>query len=216
MKLNEISEQGKQKNISDAPGRKRFTKKKLYILLVITFILLTALFFYVVNVFHTPDLNELLIRARLTKLPTSIKNLQVDTRPYMEKDRAVPNQAELFVRFETEPNNIEKFINDSPGIKKNNFRPLRPLPESDHVPAWWPTDQTTSGRIYFIHDRRDINVMIAVYDDSNTIRICAWYIESPQLRNMQDNIEELRDVFEEFFEDMLHEVEDLFEDLLRD
>jgi hypothetical protein len=179
-----ISEQGQQKNIFNGTGRKRFTRKSLSLLLVPVFVISTALLFYVVNIYHTPDLNELLARAKLAKLPESIKNLQVDTRPNLDNDgRAVPNTSEMLVRFEAEPNDVDNFINNSPDIDKNSFRPLVPLPDSDEVPTWWPTDDS-SGRMYFIRDIRDISVMVAIYDDSNTVRISMWYVVNPQLRDM--------------------------------
>jgi hypothetical protein len=173
-----------------------------------------VLFFYVVSIYHKPDLNDLLIRARLAKLPKSIKNLQVDTRPYMDNDsRAVPNTSEMLVRFEAEPNDIDKFINNSPGIDKNRFRPLVPLPDSDEVPTWWPTDDS-SGRMYDFerYEREYITGMVAVYDDSNTVRLWALYIVNPQLHNMKNDIEDMYDAFEDFLEDVLHEVLDLFGD----
>jgi hypothetical protein len=206
------TEQDQQKNISDRPDRKRFTRKKLYLIIVTALIILTPLLFYAVNVYHTPTLNELLTRARLAKFPESIKNLQVDMRPYMDDDlgRAAPNTGELLVRFEAEPNDIEHFINNSPGIDKNSVRQAGPLPESEQVPTWWPTDDP-SGRMYVIHGLKDINGMVAVYDDSNTVRIFLWYVIDPQIPKMQNAIEDIYDETVDFLEDVLHEVVDLFD-----
>ena len=212
-----ISEQGEQRNISDRPDRKRFTRKKLCLLLVPVFVILTLLLFYIVNIYHTPDLNELLARAKLAKVPESIQNLQIDTCPCMDNDgRAVLNTSEMLVRFEAEPNDIDKFINNSPGIDKNRFRPLVPLPDSDEIPTWWPTDGS-SGRMYDFerYKREYITGMVAVYDDSNTVRLWALYIVNPQLYNMKNDIEDMHDAFEDFLDDMLHEVQDVFEDLFR-
>ena len=41
------------------------------------------------------------------------------------------------------------------------------------------------------------------------------FVANPQLRDMQNNIEEMRDAFDVFLDDMLHEVQDVFEDLFR-
>ncbi|MHC4426812.1 MAG: hypothetical protein ACYSYV_12055 [Planctomycetota bacterium] len=215
MKPNVISEQDEQKNISNRLGRKRFAKKKVCLLLVIAFVILMVPLFYAVNIYHTPGVNELLRRAKLAKLPESIKNLQVDTRdarPVKANDRPEPKQCNLFIRFHAEPNDIDNFINNSPGIDKNNFRPLRPLPDGDEIPTWWPTDQSTSGRMYVSHESKYIYGMVAVYDDSNTVRICVWYIVNPQLIDMQIAFEDIRDGFEDFLDDLLHEVLDLFGD----
>ena len=179
-------------------------------LLVPVLIILTVLFFYVVSVYHKPDLDELLIRAKLAKLPESVRNLQVDTLPNIVRSRAVPNQSEMLVRFEAEPNDIDKFINNSLSIDKNSFRPLFPLPDDGHVPSWWPTDDS-SGRRYWFRVRDDIQGMVAVYDSSNTVRIWALYIVNPQLRDMQNTFESMYDGSMDFLQDMLHEVMDLFD-----
>lgn len=205
-----ISEQDEQGDISDRLDRKRFTNKKLYLLLIPVFVILIPLLFYVVSIYHTPDLNELLIRARLTKLPESTKNLQVDTRPYMVKGLAMPNQRELFIRFEAKPNGIDNFITNSLSIDKNSLRPLFPLPDDGHVPSWWPTDDS-SGRRYWFRVRDDIQGMVAVYDDSHTVRIWALYIVNPQLRDMQNTFESMYDGSMDFLQDMWHEVMDLFD-----
>jgi hypothetical protein len=210
MEPDSISEQDEQKNGRDRPDQKRFTRKKLCLLLVTVLVILMALFFYAVNIYHTPDLNELLARAKLAKLPESIKNLQVDTRPLIVENRAIPNQSELSIRFEAEPNDIDNFINNSPGIDKNSFRPLIPLTDSDNAPTWWSTDDS-SGRMYTFRVRDDIDGMVAVYDDSNTVRIWAWYIVNPRLRDMQIAFEDIYDESVDFLEDVLHEVVDLFD-----
>jgi hypothetical protein len=185
MEPDSMSEQDEQRNISDTPGWKRFSRKKLSLFLIPVFVILTVLLFYVINIYYKPDLNELLIRAKLAKLPESIKNLQVETRPDMVRGRAVPNQTELFIRFEAEPNSIDNFITNSLSIDKNSFRPLFPLRDSNQAPTWWPTDDS-SGRRYWFRIRDDIEGMVAVYDDSNTVRIWALYIVNPQLRDVQD------------------------------
>ena len=215
MEPNVILGQDGLENISNRPGRRRFTRKNVCLLLVTALVILSVLLFYAVNIYHTPDFNELLTMAKLAKLPESIKNFQVDTRPVMDNDRKEPKQSYLYIRFQAEPNDIDNFITSSPGIDKNNFRPLRPLLASDEVPTWWSADQSTSGRMYYSHESKYINGMVAVYDDSNTVRIGVWYIVNPQLLDMQNDIENIYDDSGEFLEDVLHEVMDLFEDLLR-
>ena len=135
MKSDVISEPDERKNGCNRPDRKRFTRKKLYLLLIVTLVIITVLLFLAVNIFHTPDLSELLRRAKLAKFPESIQNLQFETRPIMDNDPGEPEQRYLFIRFQAEPNDIDKFINNSPGIDKANFRPLVPLPDDDQVPA---------------------------------------------------------------------------------
>ena len=203
-----ISEQDEKRDRSD---RKRFTKKKLCLILVPVLVILAVLLFFIVNIFHTPDLNELLARAKLAKFPETIKDLQVETRPVLDNDPGEPEHRNLFIRFQAEPDDIDNFIKSSSGIEKNHFRPLRPMPNSDEAPTWWPTDDS-SGRMYFLkrYEREYISGIVAVYDDSNTVRICAHYMVYTRLRNMLEDIEDMRDAFEDFIDDMLHEVLDLF------
>jgi hypothetical protein len=211
MEPNVISEQDEKKNGTKRPGRRRFTRKNLCLLLATGFVILTAFFFLAVNIYHEPGLDELLIRAKLTKLPESIQNLQVDILPYMERGREVPNRAELLVLFQAEQNDIKNFITNTPGIDKTKTRPLFPLPDDDQAPDWWFSDQSTSGRIYHIYEQKDIIGSVFVYDDSNTVRIWMLYTVNPQLREMQDDFEDVRDACEDFVDDMLHEVQDLFD-----
>ena len=205
-----ISEQDEQ-NRSNGPGRKRFTRKNVYLIPAIALLILTALLFFVVNIYHEPGLDELLAWANLAKLPESIRNLQVDILPYMERGREVPNRAELLLLFQAEPNDIENFITNSPDIDKTKTRPLFPLSDDDQAPDWWSTDQSTSGRIYDIYEQKDIIGSVLVYDDSNTVRIWMLYTVNPRLREMQDDFEDVRDACEDFVDDMLHEVLDLFD-----
>ena len=211
MKHNVISEQDEQNNGCKGPYRKRCTKRKLCLLLIIALVILTVLLFFVFNIYHTPDLDELLRRAKLAKFPGSIQNLQVETRPVTDNDPGEPGQRYLFIRFQAEPDDIDNFIASSPGIDKDHFRPLRPMPDSDEVPTWWPTDDS-SGRMYFLERyKRDYIIgTVAVYDDSNTVRIWALYMVYPKLRNMLEDIDDMRDAFEDFIDDMLREVLDLF------
>ena len=202
--------QDKQKNKSGRKWLKRFIRAIVGFILIMVLVILAVLLLYAVNLHHKPNLDELLIRANLAKFPESVRNLQVDTLPNIVRGRAVPNQSEMLVRFEAEPNDIDKFINNSLSIDKNSFRPLFPLPDDGHVPSWWPTDDS-SGRRYWFRVRDDIQGMVAVYDSSNTVRIWALYIVNPQLRDMQNTFESMYDGSMDFLQDMLHEVMDLFD-----
>ena len=210
MEPNVISEQDEQ-NRSNGVGRKRFTRKNVYLIPAIALLILTALLFFAVNIYHVPGYNELLIRANLAKLPESIRNLQVDTCPYMERGREVPNRTELFILFQAEQNDIKNFITNSPGIDKTKTRPLFPLSDDDQAPDWWSTDQSASGRIYGIYEQTDIFGSVFVYDDSNTVRIWMLYTVNPRLCEMQEDFEDVRNACEDFVDDMLHEVLDLFD-----
>jgi len=129
------TEQDQQKNKSNWLGLKRFTKKNLFFLLVPVFVILAVLLFLIINIYHTPDLNELFARAKLAKLPELIQNLQFETRPVMDNDPGEPKECNLFVRFQAKPNDIDNFIKSSPGIEKNHFLPLHTMPDNDEAPT---------------------------------------------------------------------------------
>lgn len=213
MRPSAISEQDKETSRYNRPGRKRFTRKRLCFLLVPALAILMAILFFALSKYHAPDFNEVLARAKLAKLPESVKNLDVDTRPVMAGGRTVPGLYDLLIKFQAEPNDIDNFIADSPGIDKNSCRPLIPLPAGDDVPTWWPTDQSTSGRMYTSPERKDTyGAAVFVYDDSNTARISVCYIAHPQMRDAQRFLEDVKDNSEEFVEDLIHEVGDVLGD----
>ena len=213
MRPSAISEPDKETSRYDRPGRKRFTGKKLCFVLVPAAALLIAIPFFALSKYHAPDFNEVLTRATLAKLPESVKNLNVDTRPVMVNGRTVPSLYCLLIKFQAEPNDIDDFIADSPGIDENSNRPLIPLPDGDDVPTWWPTDQSTSGRMYTSLEQKDTHGgAVFVYDDSNTVRISVCYIANPQIRDARLALEDFKDNSEEFVEDLIHEVGDVLGD----
>lgn len=208
-----ISEQDKEASRPRRPGRKRFTRKKLCFLLAPASALLLAIVFVAFYVYHTPDFRTVLARAELAKLPASVKNLHVDTRPVMANGRTVPGLYDLLIKFQAEPNDIDSFIANSPGIDKNSSRPLIPLPAEDGVPTWWPTDQSTSGRMYTCPEQMDTYAgAVFVYEDSNTVRICVCYVAHPRIRDAQRTLEDVKDDFEESVDDLIHEVGDVLGD----
>ena len=192
-----------------SPDRKRFSKKKLCFLLVPALVILMAILFFAFNAYRAPSVRKILTRARLAKLPESVKNLKVDTGPVMARGRVVPDLYELLLKFQAEPNDISDFIANSPGLDKNRYRPLVPLSNGDDAPAWWPTDQSTSGRAYTCLKQKDIDGAIFVYDDSNTVRISIYYVANPQIRDAQLFLEDLKDNVEDFADDLIHEVSDI-------
>jgi len=213
MRPSAISGQGKETSRYNRPGRKRFTKKKLCFLLVPALVLLIVILFVAFHGYRTPDFNKVLTRAKLAKLPESVKNLNVDTRPVTANGRTVPGLYCLLIKFQAEPNDIDNFIADSPGIDKNSYRPLIPLPDGDDVPTWWPTDQSTAGRMYTSPEQQDTyGGAVFVYEDSNTVRISVCYIAHPHVRDAQRALEDVKDNSEEFVEDLIHEVGDVLGD----
>ena len=213
MRPDEISQQYKQKNGPVKPGRKRFTKKTVCWFLTAALVVLAALFFFADYLYRTPDYNELLILAKLAQLPESTKNLQVEARPYMDDGRAVSNSGELYMRFQAEPNDIVSFINNSPGIDTNRFRPLSKSVNSSSNPPWWVINQSASGRIYTFSEPDDGRhfVVVVVDEDSDTVLIYMCFVVNPQLREMQNALEKIGDKCDDFLDDSLHEALDIIE-----
>jgi len=204
-----MQEQDEETTKNKCPDRKRFSKKKLCFFLALALAILTAILFFAFNPYRAPSVSKILTRAKLARLPESVKNLKVDTGPVMARGGVVPDLYELLLKFQAEPNDINDFIANSPGLDKNRYRPLVPLSNGDDAPAWWPTDQSTSGRMYACPEQKDIDGTVFVYDDSNTVRICIYYIANPQIRDAQLFLEDLKDNFEDFVDDFIHEVSDV-------
>jgi hypothetical protein len=190
------------------PVQTRFSRKKLCILLVVALLILTVLVFYVSIRWHTPDLNELLTRAKLARLPESIENLRVETRPDIEDG---PDYRILFVQFQAEPDDITDFIANSHSVDKNRSHPLRPIDDRQQVPPWYLTDQSISGRSYHFRGK-DMEGAVAVNDNSNTVYVAAYYLVNPRLRDTKIFMEDLKDDVEDFADDLIHEVADIFWD----
>ena len=205
-----MPEQDEETTENNRPGRKRFGTKKLCVLLVPALAILMAVLFFAFSAYRARNFKVLLARARLAKLPDSVQNLKVDIRPVMSRGRVVPDLYSLCMKFQAEPGDINDFIANSPGLDKSHYRPLVPLPDDDDVPAWWSTDQTTSGRAYICLKQKDIDGAIFVYDDSHTVRISLYYVANPQIRDAKLLLEDLKDGFEDFVDDLIHEVCDLF------
>jgi len=189
MRADVISEQNDRKNSCKGLRRKRLARKDWCFLLVMALAIPTFFGFVFYYIEHKkPDVNDVLSEAGLAELPESIKDLKIDTRPFIVKNRAIFNRRLLFIRFQAEPNSIDKYISNSTCIDKSSFHPLVALyGNQDEAPSWWYTDQTTPGRIYYIPEQKNtIGGTVAVYDDSNTVRLAVYFVVNPKLRKLLD------------------------------
>lgn len=194
-----MSEQGIPANGPNAPSGKRVTRRKVWLFVVVVLASAVALLFCILNGRDAPDLNELLSRAKLARLPASIMNLQVDIRPAVDEGRTVPNEYWLFARFEAEPDDIGRFVNESAGIDKRRFRPLSSAVESSENPTWWSTDPSSSGRIYTICGQHGTETgNLAVDDESNVVLMFVWF-EADSPHSTEDLIEDLEDLVEDLY-----------------
>jgi hypothetical protein len=195
-----MSEQDIPANGPNAPSGKRFTRKRVWLLVAIVLASVVALLFCILKERDAPDFNELLRRAKLARLPASTVNLQVDIRPAVDDGRTVPKEYWLFARFEAEPDDIGRFVNESAGIDKSRFRPLSRAVESSENPSWWSMDRSSSGRIYTIRGQHDTETgNLAIDDESNVVLMFIWFKADPPYS----------------IEDLEEDIEDLVEDLYR-
>lgn len=188
-----MSEQDMPANGPNKPSGTRFTRKKVW-LFVAMVLASAALLFYILNEPNAPDLNELLTRAKLAKLPASTMNLQVDIRPAIDEGLTVPNEHWLFARFEAEPDDICRFVHESASIDKSRFRPLGSATNSSENPSWWSIDRSSSGRIYTIRGQNDTEAgNLAVDDDSNAVLMFIWFEADPpySIEDLKENLEDL-------------------------
>jgi hypothetical protein len=183
-------------------ARKRSTIRKAWLFAIIVLAGAAALLFYTLNERDAPDFNELLTRAKLARLPASITHLQVDIRPAVDNGQTVPNEYWLFARFEAEPDDIGRFVNESAGIDKRSSRPLSTATNSSENPSWWSIDQSAPGRIYHFRSHEDIHTGDVVVDDaSNTVLLFVWFQADPpySIEDLKEDVEDLaEDVYRKF------------------
>jgi hypothetical protein len=208
-----MSEQDEQIHRCNRPGRRRLTRMRICFLLVIVFAILTVLLFYAADKHHTPNIDEVLTWAKLAKLPESIYNFNIETRPAMIDNREIPNERFLFVRFQAEPNDIEGFINNSASISKHIYSPLSTAHNSEVNPPWWFINQSASGRIYRVPEQDYIPNgagCVVVDNDSNTVLLFIWYVASPLIHDSEVFLEKLKDQAKETSEGLIHKGADVF------
>jgi hypothetical protein len=193
-----MSEQDIPANEASKPSGKRFTKKKVWLFVAVVLATAVALLFYILNERDAPDFNELLTRAKLARLPASIMNLQVEIRPAIDDGRPVPNEHWLFARFEAEPDDIGRFVNESACIDKRRFRPLSSSTNSSENPSWWSIDRSSSGWIYTIWGQHGTGTgNLVVDDESNVVLMFIWFEADPPY-----STEDLKEDLEDFVEDL--------------
>jgi hypothetical protein len=197
------SKQSELANSSTEPGRKRFASIIKGFLLFTALAVLALLLFCIVNAYRLPDANNILARAKLAKLPESISNLEVDTCRATVDGRTVFNEAWLFIRFQADPNDIDRFLSNSPGIDKSRFRALSTASYSDENPAWWSIDHSASGRIYSLPDGGDIRAgNVIVNEDSSTVHLFIWIVAHRRVHQAQNSLENLYGEIEDRVEDL--------------
>ena len=209
----EVSERDQETSGPPGAGRKRFSGKKQRLLLVAGLAILTAALLITHSQYRASDFRSILARAKLAKLPGSARHLQVDIRPAKTRGQPLPDQYWLVVRFQAEPNDISRFIANSPGVDTNRCYPLVASPDGDYKTTQWPPDQPTSGRAYRTVGKKGIlSGAVFIYDDSGTVRIRVRYRANPELHETLRLWEAAKDGLDDFVDDVIHEVSDSFGD----
>jgi len=173
--------------MSKKQDRKRLSRKVLFPLLVMLAGILTITGFTLHQiVYPKASINKILANADLAKLPESIKDLIVETRPVRVsarsgKRKSVPNQCALFIRFQADPNVIGKFIASSPSIHEDFFLPCqRTYEDRDAAPTWWRPEQGAPVRICGFPGQSDLpEGSVLVDDENNTVHILVFHIKHP-------------------------------------
>ncbi len=186
---------------SNRGGRNRFSRKVLCYLVVVLVGIVTITGSVLYNIiYRKPNVNDILTKANLAKLPESIKDLIVDTRPLIVakrsgKRQSLPNRLVLFIRFQTEPSVIDSYIASSPSIDEDFFLPLqRKYEDRDAAPTWWRPEQGRSIRLCDFPGQSGLPAgSILVDDENNTIRILVFYVVNPQYEGAVTALSRLKD-----------------------
>ncbi len=200
MKSGAIGEVTELSEISKRHGRRRLSRKILFLLLAMLVGILTITGFGLTqSMYRKPNVNDILTKASLAKLPESIKDLIVETRPLIVANRSgkrqsLPNRLALFIRFQTEPSVIDSYIASSPSIDEDFFLPLqRKYEDRDAAPTWWRPEQGTSIRLCDFPGQSGLPAgSILVDDENNTIRILVFYVVNPQYEGLMNYLMKLK------------------------
>lgn len=206
-----MTEQEKSETGCTGSDRKRSVLKKLRILLVLVVGVSVFALVCLAYRYRTPGLEDLLKKGKLARLPESTENIEFKRRPDFDDGRREPDQYIVLAGFQTKPDDIDEFIANSNSIDESNFI-LRQVTDANDVPKWWPLNE--DGRIYQFNEK-EISGAVAVYYDSNTVCIYAWYRANTFSHDIKIVKENLREGYEEFIDfvaDVIHEVKDVFED----
>ena len=197
-----ISEQNGSQNGINKPRLKRFNRKIVFVLLIVSLGIIAVLLIWILNINNMPNSREILVMAKLAQPSELSKNLKVEIRPAIVNNRVIPKHGWLFIRFQMEPNEFHNYLSNSPSIDMDTYRPLSVLSFCEENPPWWQINYSAPGRIYPLAKQKNIiDGIVAVDDDTNTVLIFVWY--GVVTRNQIN-------VVEEFLEDVWHEVTDVF------
>jgi hypothetical protein len=118
---------------------------------------------------------RILARTSLAPLPDSAEQIRVYTA-------SGPDQADAYVRFGAEPNDVERFLSESPALRDAKCEAvtseeagLKPLPESLFGgPAWYKGDVTgRTWRCRSIREAQSETLTVTVDDDDTNVYVAA-------------------------------------------
>jgi hypothetical protein len=171
-------------------SRKKFNKRLSWIFLIVVVVVLAFLLFFFTSSRHTAGYREILTKAQLAELPTSMNLLKSEIR------RASFNECWLFIRFQAEPNDIQSFVSKSKSIDINRKRPLSTASYSAENPVWWSINRSARGQIYGLEEQDSVRAgNVVVDEETDTVLIFIWYIANPKLKAAEEIWDDVKGIF---------------------
>jgi len=127
----------------------------------------------------TARLNRLFDAMGLARLPASTRNLQIGKRA-----RFLGTQT-LYIRFEADPNDAARFVQDSPMTVDNEPTPLRNISFGPRSPAWMTWSDSVVGRMYH-GSPENSSVWLAIDDETGTVYVGVFEFRPRWLRRFSD------------------------------
>ncbi len=127
----------------------------------------------------TARLNRLFDSMGLARLPASIRNLQIGKRGRFLGTRT------LYIRFEADPNDAARFVQDSPMTVDNEPVPLRNISFGPRSPVWMTWNDSVVGRMYH-GSPENSSVWLAIDDEASIVYVGVFEFRPRWLRRLSD------------------------------
>jgi hypothetical protein len=116
-----------------------------------------------------PDVNDILTRGRVPRIPESAQDVRVST------DRNTYRLA-VFVKFRATSTAIADFVNGTSGMLPESPASLRTSwfkPQA--YPSWWLPEEGAEGCVYHLSGERYSGVLVTV-EETNSVHVSIeWY-----------------------------------------
>lgn len=124
---------------------------------------------YVLYVSANPDVNDILARGLMPRIPESAQDVRISE--YRDSYRVA-----VYVTFRATSEEIDGFVSAAEGMLPDcpfALRNTRFNPRGH--PAWWLPDPNAEGHVYYTGGKRYAGTIISV-EDTNTVHVTVdWY-----------------------------------------